>query len=67
LPEAGGGTESLTSANPEAQDVIAFLERKRAVIAELPVSRSRDNILRAIDELIAEYRAQLEGAPDTGT
>jgi hypothetical protein len=47
--------------------VIAFLERKRAVIAELPVSRSRDNILRAIDELIAEYRAQLEGAPDTGT
>ena len=47
--------------------MIAFLESKRAVIAELPVSRSRDNILRAIDELIAEYRAQLEGAPDTGT
>ena len=47
--------------------MIAFLERKRAVIAELPASRSRDNILRAIDELIAEYRAQLEGAPSTRT
>ena len=47
--------------------MIAFLERKRAVVAELPASRSRDSILRAIDELIAEYHTELQGALSTGT
>lgn len=60
MPEAGRGTESFTSASPDTEDVIASLEHKRALMAELAPGQGRDTILRAIDELIAEYRAALE-------
>jgi hypothetical protein len=57
LPEPGDGTELPTSGNPGAEDVIASLEHKRVLMAELPPGQGRDTILRAIEELIAEYRA----------
>jgi hypothetical protein len=40
--------------------VIASLERKRDLMAELPPGDGWNTILKAIDELIAEYRAALK-------
>lgn len=44
----------------DAEVAILYLEGKRVLMAAQPPGPGQDGILRAIDEVIAEYRAGLE-------
>ena len=46
--------------NRDTEDAVLFLEDKRALMAAQPPSQAQEDILRALDEVIAEYRAAPE-------